>query len=569
MTQDRKYFTRRLGQLDTAYQIYRGMWQELADYYLPRTCKFLVSDVNRKPKFSKAIVDSSTGIAVRNFASGMMSGATNPAHKWFKVDIKNYKNKNDHEVKTWCADVSDLFRNIFNNSNFYNCLPNCYLQMGVFGISAMSIEKDFEIDYSSNTTIGNVINCKVLPIGSYKIAKDHRGVVDTLYRCYMETVGNIVDKFGIDNVSEAVKTAYEKENYEQLVEIVHAVEPNLRYSKKSKFSKDKKYKSVYFEKTNSNKFLSESGFNHFPYVVFETMVNGEDVYPSNSPGIESFSDVKQLMAMIRDYNKALKKIVSPPLTGPSELKNKKIVDAPASFTPVGTAGAAKLEAIYQVDARALTISQNIQDIKKIIGQIFYNDLFAMLTNSDFTQPRTATELNMRKEEALVLLSPLLQQVHSGQKQVMNITFEICLEIDETFEIQAGKRLIPMPPKQIQGSDIDIEFVSTLAQAQKAAVIGATERFVTFAANLSQATGDRTAIMKLNVPEIIDDYASFANIETDNVIPTEVVQAQMAAAAKAQQQQQQMAALQQGSEIIKNMGGADASGGNLMERIGLQ
>jgi len=558
MVQDRKYFTKRLGQLDTAYQVFKGMWQELADFYLPRTCKFLTTDVNRKPKFSKSIVDSSTGIAVRNFSSGMMSGATNPAHKWFNVAIKNYKDESDYEVKDWCASVSDLFRNIFNASNFYNCLPNCYLQMSVFGISAMCIEKDFE----------NIIYCKVLPIGSYKIAKDHRGVVDTLYRCYMETVGNLVDKFGIDNVSDSVKNAYNNENYEQLVEIVHAVEPNQCCKKDAKFSKDKKFKSVYFEKSNSNGFLSESGFSHFPYVVFETMVNGEDVYPSNSPGIESFSDVKQLMAMIRDFNKALKKIVAPQLKGPASLRNKKMIDAPASFTPVDeTSG--KLEPIYQVDPRALSIDTFIEKLKKIIGQIFYNDLFAMLTNSDFTQPRTATELNMRKEESLVLLSPLLQQVHSGLKNVMDIVFEICIEIDEIEYPRTKRTLIPAPPQQIQGVDIDIEFVSTLAQAQRAAVIGATERFVTFATNLAATTGDKSAIMKLNIPNIIDDYADFANIETDNVVPTEVVQAMIAQQAKAQQAQQQIQALQQGSEIIKNMGGADASGGNLMERIGLQ
>ena len=36
----------------------------------------------------------------------------------------------------------------------------------------------------------------------------------------------------------------------------------------------------------------------------------------------------------------------------------------------------------------------------------------------------------------------------------------------------------------------------------------------------------------------------------------------------QEQAEQMAALQQGSEIVKNGGGADAFGGELMARIGL-
>lgn len=547
----KKYFMRRDAQLDVAYQQILPMWRDLADYYLPRTCRFLISDANKKPVFSKKIVDSSTGIATRNFASGMMSGATNPAHKWFKTGIKNYKNKNDYAVKTWNADLTELYRAIFNASNIYNCLPNNYLQLGVFAISVLAIEKDYD----------NVINCKVLPIGSYKIGKDSRGVVNTLYRSISTTVGNLVDTYGIENVSDTVRVQYEQGQYESPIEIVHAVEPNHFYDKKSKFSDKKKFISVYYEKNNNAdeyKFLERKGFNHFPYAVFEANVNGEDIYPTECPGIISYPDVKQLMMMIKEYHKALKKIVSPPLKGPSKYKNAKIVDAPSSFTATDDTGNNKLESIYDVNPQVLSIQNSIDNLKQIIGQIFYNDLFAMLTNSDFTQPRTATELNMRKEEALVLLSPLLQQVHSGLKQIMDIVFEICFEVG----------ILPEPPEQIQGLDVDIEFISTLAQAQKAAVIGAMERFTTFVGNIA-ATVEPTAKMKINWFEVIDDYADFANIEPDNLLSNDVVNAQIAAMQKAQQQQQQMAALQQGSEIIKNMGGSDASGGDLMERIGLQ
>lgn len=542
------YFRKRERQLDTAYQNFAPMWRQLSEYYLPRSCRFLSTEVNKKPKFSEKILDSSTSIAIRSFASGMMSGATNPVYKWFKAGIKNFKKEHDYEVKDWCTKLSSLFMSIFAQSNFYNLLPYNYLLFGVFGISAMSIELDEE----------NIINCKVLPLGSYKIAKDSRGIVNTLYRFYSDTVNNVVERFGIDNVSSKVKDAYDKGLYENHIELVHALEPNQDYIKGSKFSTKKRFLSVYYEKVqNDNKFLERKGFRRFPYVIFEASVNGEDVYPSECPGIISFPDIKQLMGMVKKYHLALGKIVSPQLKGPARFKGASIVDRPSIYVGVEENQGNKIEPIYQVNPQVLTIKQDINEIKQTIAQIFYNHLFAMFANEG-AQPRTAYEWSLRKEESSVQLSPLLQQIHSGLKQVIEIVFDIADEIG----------ILPEPPEQIQGLDLDIEFVSSLAQAQKAYSIGAMERFVTYVSNIA-ATVEPNARKKVNWFENIDDYADATNIEPDNVVPTDIVNAQIEAEAKAQATQQQMAAMQQGSEIIKNMGGSDVSGGDLLTRIGLQ
>ena len=543
---DKKYFNQRLAELETAYNNIKPLWQDLADHYLPRQARFLIQNVNKAPISSKKIKDSSPVVAVRNFSSGMMSGATSPSRKWFKLSISNDMS-DDYAVKSWCAVVSTLFRDIFNASNIYQILPTVYKQLGVFGISAIALEKDFD----------TVFRTKLLPIGSYRIAKDYRGKVDTLYRVYMETANNLKEKFGEENLSDSARNAVQNNRGETLIECVHAVEPNKNKKNDSPWAKDKKFISVYYEKSNSqDKFLSKGGFDSFPYIVFEADVNGEDVYPSDSPGIIALPDVKQLMAMITEYGKAVKKMVSPPLKGPSSLKNKKLSDNPGAYNPEDDTAGRGLSPIYEVNPRVLELKQNIEEIKNTVGQIFYNDLFAMMVSSDRRQI-TATEIDERREEKMVLLSPLLEQIHSGLKDLMDWMFLTCLE--------AG--IIPPPPEQIQGAELKIEFVSTLAQAQKAANIGSMERFVTFVANMS-ASIDPDLRLKLNGNEIIDDYADYANIEPDQVVPSDVVEKQKAMIAQQQAQQQAMANVQQGSEIVKNMGGTDSSGGNLLERLGI-
>ena len=95
----KKYFNSRRAELDTAYNAIKQDWQDLADYFLPRSVRFLARSVNKQPAKNKKIKDSTPLLAVRNFSSGMMSGATSPATNWFKVKIRNYGQEGSYEVK--------------------------------------------------------------------------------------------------------------------------------------------------------------------------------------------------------------------------------------------------------------------------------------------------------------------------------------------------------------------------------------------------------------------------------------------------------------------------------------
>ncbi|RAI15328.1 MAG: hypothetical protein DKM22_04250 [Candidatus Melainabacteria bacterium] len=544
---DKPYFESRRAELEVAYNQMKADWQELADYFLPRSVRFLVRNVNKTSTKNKKIKDSATLKAVRNFSSGMMSGATNPATNWFRIRIKNYDMKYDWAVKKWCNIVETTIKDVFNASNFYEKLPAAYKQLGVFALSTISLESDTD----------TIMRAKLLPIGSYRYAKNENGVVDTMCRVYMETAKNLYTKFGKDNVSETVKNCVKNKQYEQLFEVVHFVEPNAEYMPNSVWAKNKKYISVYYEVDGEkDKFLSKSGFEKFPFVVFEAEVNGEDVYPTECCGINALPDAKQLMAMVVDEGKIVKKIGSPQLKGPAELKNKKLTDQPATFTENNQNGDG-LQPVYQVPPAVVQPLEALLEAKRqSIYELFFNDLFAMILNTA-ERGRTATEVNELKEEKMTLLSPILEQVHSGLKIVMEWIFVECMR----------RKIIPAPPAQIIGGELEIEFVSMLAQAQKAQKISAMERFSTFTINLAQSI-DPILVKKLNGAKIIDDYADYVNINPEQVVPTEDVDKMREAAQQKQEQAEQMAALQQGSEIVKNVGGADAFGGELMSRIGL-
>lgn len=545
---DKKYFEQRRAELKNIFDQIKPDLQDLADYFAPNAVRFIARNINKPHVKSKKILDSTTFIAVRNFSSGMMTGATSPTRRWFKTGIMNRdnkKNKMSYAAKLWCSNQAELTRKILYASNFYQLLPEVYEQLGVFLFSCMAMEKDYE----------NVVNFKVLPIGSYYYSKDSRGVVDTVCRNYMESAKNLVERYGLENCSDAVQQVY-KSRPNDMFEIVHFVEPNREYKEGSPISAQKKFISVTYEVGNgTTSFLKKAGFDKFPYVVFEASCNGEDAYPSKGCGIYALPDAKQLMSMIKELGKAVKKMVSPAYQGSASLKNKRLSDNPGFFNEDGDNGAG-IRPIHEVNPQVLELKNIIAELRENIKSIFYNDLFAMILNTA-ERGRTATEVNELKEEKLVLLSPLLEQIHTALKQILDWLFYT--------EMEAG--ILPEVPQELEGEEIEIEFISTLAQAMKAQNISSMERFITFTANMAQAV-DPVLIKKIKGEKMIDDYADFANIDPNQIAPNEELETLRQQQAEKQAQAEQMQQLQAGSEMIKNIGGSDSYGAELLKRLGM-
>ena len=76
------------------------------------------------------------------------------------------------------------------------------------------------------------------------------------------------------------------------------------------------------------------------------------------------------------------------------------------------------------------------------------------------------------------------------------------------------------------------------------------------------------VEKLNTNKIVNDYADFVNISPEQIVSDEDIEKLRQAALQEQERTKQMQQLHEGMEMIKNVGGADAFGGELMSRLGL-
>ena len=104
----------------------------------------------------------------------------------------------------------------------------------------------------------------------------------------------------------------------------------------------------------------------------------------------------------------------------------------------------------------------------------------------------------------------------------------------------------------------MEYISILAQAQKAAGLGQLESFMDFVARAAQVKEE--ALDKIDIDHTIDDYAEMIGTSVDNVVPEDkVVEIRQLRAEQRQaeaQKQQQM----QEAEIANKLAKSPLGGG---------
>lgn len=514
----KQFYNKQLGSLETERSSFDTHWRDLSDFILPRSSRFLTSDRNKSTRNTK-IVDPTATMANRTLSSGMLSGITSPTRPWFSLGTPDPEMMEYGPVKYWLEMVQNRMNDVMNKSNWYQSLPIVYGQLGTFGTTAMSLLEDDE----------DVIRTHPFPIGSYYLSNSDRLQVDTVYRKFSMTCRQIVQRFGLDNVSDSVKSAWTSQQYEQWFDVVHVVEPNMNRDTGKMDSKNKKFASVYYESGGAdNKLLSEKGFDDMPIMAPRWDINGEDVYGSSCPGMIALGSVKALQLEQRRKAQAIDKLVNPPMVGPSSLRNQRASLLPGEITYVDqVSGSTSFQPAYAINPRINELVADIQDTRSLINSSYFVDLFMMLQNVNTRSMPVEAVVEM-KEEKLLMLGPVLER--------LNDEF-LDPSIDRIFNIMARKNMLPPAPPELAGQSLRVEYISVMAQAQKAVGIGSIERFVGFVGGLAQA--NPAALDKLNIDQAIDDYGNMVGVPATIIATSEQVAQVREERAKQQQQQQAM------------------------------
>lgn len=556
---------RRLAALKKERTDYEAHWQELNDFIAPGRYRPGDSRAPKGKKLNSKIVDNSPLLAHRVARSGMQAGLTSPTRPWMRYTTFDDELKEFGPVKDYLYQSTRIARDKLAVSNIYNCLHSGYGDELLFGQFCMILTRNAGRFHG------------IMPVaGQYWLAASGQQRVDTCYRRVWMTVEQVVGRFvrkpngdmDWSIVSNALKNAWDKGSYDDWVEVYNAIEPRHDRNPNSPTKANKPFMSNYWEAAGpKDRMLEISGFDRNPIIAPRWDIVGEDVYAAYCPGMDALPDVKMLQKEQVWKGQGIEHQVKPAVVAATSLRNRRNSSLPGSITYVDeTNQNAAYRRAFEVNISLNELAADIQDVNRRIDRAFYADLFMAISNMQGIQPKNVFELTQRKEEQLQQLGPTVERQHH----------ELIIPLaDWIFDALDDDNELPPPPQELEGMELRVENISTLAQAQLAVSTGSIERFLGFVGNVSAGNPESTD--KVDFDQAIDEYA-----DAIGVMPTIVRSDDEVAAMRAQRAEQQRAAqaaemaatmapaARQGAEAASILAGTDETGGpvDLLSRIGL-
>jgi len=94
-------------------------------------------------------------------------------------------------------------------------------------------------------------------------------------------------------------------------------------------------------------------------------------------------------------------------------------------------------------------------------------------------------------------------------------------IDRSFDQLVARERIPEAPEELQGQELKVEFISSLAMAQRAVATGSIERLMGFVGGLKEI-GYENVTDKFDADQAVDEYGSLIGVPPRLVVPDDAV-----------------------------------------------
>ena len=513
-TDKAKNLLKRYDRLKAQRQNWESHWQEVADYMQPRKAD-VTKTRSKGDKRTELIFDGSPLQSVELLAASLHGMLTNPSTPWFSLRFKENDMENEDEAKEWLEDATEVMYSAFNKSNFQQEIFELYHDLITFGTAAMFIEEDDE----------DILKFSTRHINEIFIAENDKGRIDTVFRKFTLSARAVLQKFG--DVSVNIATKANKDPYEE-VEILHAVYPRSDFDPKKQDKENMPFESVYLDAESGDE-LSISGFREFPFVVPRYLKASHEIY-GRSPAMTALPDVKMLNEMSKTTIKSAQKQVDPPLLVPDDgfMLPVRTIPGGLNFYRAGTR-----DRIEPLNIGANTpLGLNMEEQRRnSIRNAFYVNQLMMQSGPQMT----ATEVIQRNEEKMRLLGPVLGRLQSELLKPL---------IDRTFALILRKNLFRPAPEFLAGQDIEIEYVSPLAKAQKSTELSSIMRAIEILGSLSNVA---PVFDHINMDKLVRHLADIVGVPQKILKPQSELNAERQQAAQQQEQMQQMQQVQQLAE----------------------
>ncbi|MCQ2410841.1 MAG: portal protein [Elusimicrobiaceae bacterium] len=443
------------------------VWKDLGAYLAPTRGFFDGQQPNQGRRIDhKTLLDSSPCLAVEVLCAGMMSGLTSPARSWFDLSLAPEELMELPGAREWIFDVKKRLEEVFAKSNVYGVLHGFYEEIAVFGTAAFLLEEDRE----------KGIYCRPFTVGEYCLGTDAQGKVNRFGREFFMTAEQLEKTFGRENLPPQITAIAAEQQAHKHYKVFHLIFPNDAHAPFWQDNKHMPFTSVYF--LEDGHVLRRGGYQEFPVIAARWEVkNTSDVY-GKGPGWKCLGDVKMLQKMQKTKLVALDKSTNPPVMVSANVQGE-VNLLPGGITRYNGTADGAVRPAYQVQPDLNSLEAAIESVRATIRSQFFADVFLSLTAQSYAG-MTATEVAERHQEKMLVLGPVLERLKNELLDPL---------IDRAFNLLARQGLLPTPPESIQGVPLKVEYVSMIAQAQKAAGLSSLVQGIHYASSLASVRPD--------------------------------------------------------------------------------
>ena len=498
----------------------RTQWEpcfrDVRDYIRPRKAKVDSSVFQYGQPSTNKRFDSTATEANRLLALSMQNSLCPSSVIWYKLKIPEAhpmaELNDDPEVQAWFNAAMEKMFYTMHQSNFYSVIGEAFLDYTSFGTICVMVDEDDLTHPNFNGII-----YKSMPIGEFVFAEDRRGVPDTLFWEYRMSARQAAQQFGKNNLPEAIREALQDKPDEEY-DFLRAVLPAEDYYSKKKRGKEKMaWTSIDIAMAGKEK-IAESGYHEFPYAIGRFAKESGELW-GRSPADVAMADIKVLNKIRELELRALNKAVDPPLIAP----HQGIVGA-FKLIPGAINYSREPERIKFLPFEGRFDLTNLKgdELKRGIRSMFMADQLVMPEKPNMT----AQEVIELREQFQRMLGPTVARFES------EVLMPIVLR---TFGIGYRTGLFPPPPEAMYGlNEIDVEFVGSLAKAQKISDVSAINQWFGMVGQAAQFSPD--------IIDIVDFEASLRILGDRLSVPGEALRSaeelMQRRAIKAEQAQEQ-------------------------------
>jgi hypothetical protein len=471
----------RYEELKSGRKNFESYWQSLHDYFYLESTDHNKSYAMGNELDSSYLWDATTLESADVFASGFMNYLTPPTSKWFRLRHRSPALSENKAIGDFLDDVTDEVNYTINRSNFYDQMFPSYKSSGVYGTSFVFEEEDEK----DGARFYN------MPLNQCLIVEDAKGRASEFYLDFEYTARQAESRWGREALSDAMKEELKAGKGDSKQKFILYIAKRIVREIQKSDKKNLPIEATWID-LKGKKIIEESGYNEFP-----AMVHRFDKRPfipwGFSPAMKALPFARLLNAIAKTNLRSMMKHTDPPLALPDNAfilpfnmnpravnYYKKDAMSGKDLFPFGNFGDPQvgLAAVEYYSTKVKTL--------------MFHDTF--LAFSNITKDMNNPEIMERINEKMTMLGPAVGRYLS---EVLNPI------VQRTIGILWRRGRLPKPPDEMMmDPNYEIDFVGSLAQAQRRSELNTLITGLTMMGQMSQFTPE--ILDKVSADRVVDE-----------------------------------------------------------------